>query len=194
MKVCEVPTVLSPDKRGRRPHLRSFQDGWRHLRFLLIYSPQWLFAYPGFILLILGCIFSIILFLGPVNIGFRLIDFHSFILTGAMTILGINMLAFSVVTRVYAYNAGLLPAQPGFYPLFRYFNLEKGLAVGFAALLIGLALIGKATFLSENPGFPVIGFNQSVRLVYGGSLAVVIGGQVVFTSFVLSILGLEVTK
>ena len=194
MKVCEVPVILSPDGRGRRPHLRSFRDGWRHLRFLLIYSPRWLFAYPGIILFALGCVFSVILFFGPVNIGFRLIDFHSFILTGTMTILGINMLSFSTITRVYAFNAGLLPGQPGFYWLFRYFNLERGLTIGFSILLLGLILIGKATVLSEYPGFSIIGFNQSVRLVFGGSLATIIGGQTVFTSFVLSILGLDVDK
>lgn len=194
MRVCEVPTILSPDKRGRRPHLRSVQDGWRHLRFLLIFSPRWLFAYPGLVMLMTGCMFSVVLFLGPINAGFRLIDFHSFILAGSMTILGNNMLAFSVMTRVYAYNAGLLPSRPGFYWLFRYFNLERGLVAGFAILLIGLTLIGEATLLSGNPGFSVIGFNQSVRLVYGGSLAMVIGGQTIFTSFFLSILGLDVRK
>jgi hypothetical protein len=111
-----------------------------------------------------------------------------------MTILGINMLSFSTITRVYAFNAGLLPGQPGFYWLFRYFNLERGLTIGFSILLLGLILIGKATVLSEYPGFSIIGFNQSVRLVFGGSLATIIGGQTVFTSFVLSILGLDVDK
>jgi glycosyltransferase involved in cell wall biosynthesis len=191
MKACEVPTVLSPDGRERRPHLRSFPDGWRHLRFLLIYSPQWLFTYPGLVLFFLGCLLSIALFLGPINIGFRLIDFHSFILTGTMTILGINLLSFSTITRVYAFNSGLLPNQPGFYSLFKYFNLERGLSIGAIVFLLGLALIGEATILSESPGFSIIGFNQSIRFVFGGSLALILGTQVILTSFVLSILGLN---
>ena len=192
MKVCEVPTVLYPDGRERRPHLRSFRDGWRHLRFLLIYSPRWLFTYPGIILFALGLLLSIALFFGPINIGFRLIDFHSFIITGAMTILGINMLSFSTITRVYAYNTGLLPNQPGFYSLFKYFNLEKGLAIGFITFMLGLILIFKAITLSSI--FSIIGFNQSVRLVFGGSLALLLGAQIILTSFVLSILGLNMSK
>jgi glycosyltransferase involved in cell wall biosynthesis len=192
MKVCEVPTVLSPDGRERRPHLRSFPDGWRHLRFLLIYSPQWIFAYPGLFLLCIGSLLSIGLFFGPVNIGFRLIDFHTFIVTGTMMILGISLLSFAAITRVYAFNTGLLPSQPGFYPLFKYLNLERGLTVGFVILLLGLFLMSRAVMLSSE--FSIIGYNQSVRLVFGGSLAVIIGGQAIFTSFVLSILGLDVSK
>jgi glycosyltransferase involved in cell wall biosynthesis len=192
MKLCEVPTVLYPDGRGRRPHLRSFQDGWRHLRFLLIYSPRWLFTYPGLFLFAVGSILSIALFFGPVNIGFRLIDFHSFIITGTMTIIGINMLSFSTITRVYAYNTGLLPNQPGFFQFFKYLNLEKSLAVGAATLVLGLILIFKAVTLSSI--FSIIGFNQSVRLVFGGSLALILGAQIVLTSFVLSILGLNISR
>ncbi len=194
MKVCEVPTTLSPDQRGRRPHLRSFRDGWRHLRFLLIYSPRWLFAYPGGFLILAGLVLSIILFRGPVEIGYRLIDFHSFFLTGAMLIIGANMLAFSAITRVYAYNVGLLPSQPGFYWLFRYLNLEKGLAVGGTVLLLGSGLVIYAAVLSQSPGFSAIGFNKSIRLVYGGSVGLIAGAQIILTSFVLSILGLEVRK
>jgi glycosyltransferase involved in cell wall biosynthesis len=192
MKVCEVPTTLSPDGRDRPPHLRSFRDGWRHLRFLLIYSPRWLFAYPGLILLFVGSILSIGLFLGPIKIGFRLIDFHSFILTGTMMVLGINMLSFSAITRVYAFKTGLLPNRPGFFWLFKYINLEKGLVAGLIILLIGALLITKAVTLSSE--FSIIGFSNSVRLVFGGSLAILVGGQVIFTSFVLSILGLDITK
>ncbi|MCX6082848.1 MAG: glycosyltransferase [Chloroflexi bacterium] len=192
MKVCEVPTILFPDGRDRAPHLRSFRDGWRHLRFLLIYSPTWLFAYPGLILSLIGSLLSVALFLGPLNIGFRLIDFHSFILTGTMLILSINMLSFSAITRVYAFNVGLLPSRPGFFAFFKYLNLEKGLSTGLVILFVGILLILRAVSLSSE--FSIIGFNNSVRLVFGGSLAIIVGGQVVLTSFVLSILGLDVTR
>ncbi len=102
------------------------------------------------------------------------------------------MLSFSTITRVYAYNTGLLPSQPGFFRFFRYFNLEKGLAVGFATLVLGLILIFRAVTLSAL--FSIIGFNQSVRLVFGGSLALILGAQIVLTSFVLSLLGLNVSR
>jgi glycosyltransferase involved in cell wall biosynthesis len=192
MKVCEVPTILSPDGRNRPPHLRSFRDGWRHLRFLLMYSPTWLFLYPGLALLIIAGGISLGLFFGPVNIGVRLIDFHSFIVTGAITILAINMISFAAITRVYAYNTKLLPSEPEFYPLFKYFNLEVGLAIGFAVLLIGLFIIIKATIIS--PEFNTIGYSTSIRLVFGGSLSVALGWQIITTSFVLSILGIEIAN
>lgn len=194
MRTCEVPTTLAPDGRERPPHLRSFRDGWRHLRFLLIYSPSWLFLYPGLFLLFLGGIFSIALFFGPVDIGLRLIDFHSFILTGTIMILGLTMISFSTITHVYAFNVGLLPTRPNFFRLFKYFNLERGLGLGFLILLVGMLLVIRAVILSKHPGFASLGFNQSIRLVFGGSLSVITGGQIIFTSFVLSILGIKTTK
>lgn len=195
MRVCEVPTTLSPDGRDRPPHLRSFRDGWRHLRFLLIYSPTWLFAYPGLALVILGIIFTIILSFGPLHLPFRLVDFHSFIVVGTFVVLGVNMLSFYAVTRVYAFYSGLLPKLPEFHSLFKVFNLERGLAIGAALFLVGLAVILYAAVLSQEPGgFATVGFGRSVRMVFGGSLAIILGGQTVFTSFVLSMLGMNVIR
>jgi glycosyltransferase involved in cell wall biosynthesis len=191
MEVCEVPTSLSPDGRGRQPHLRSFRDGWRHLRFLLIYSPRWLFFYPGVFLLALGGIASLVLFLGPVNTVLRLFDFHSFIVAGTIMILGLNMVSFAFVTRVFAYNFGLLPRRPTAFILFKYFNLETGLGIGLIVTILGIILIIQAVGLSYTPGFDSIGFGNSIRLVFGGALSIIIGGQIIFTSFVLSILGIN---
>lgn len=190
MKTCEVPTTLSPDGRDRPPHLRSFRDGWRHLRFLLLYSPSWLFLYPGMLLILISGILSIFLFFGPVDIGFRYIDFHTFIGVGAIFYLGLNSLSFAAITRVFAFQAGLLPYTPRFYSLFKYLNLEKGLLAGVLLILLGVVLLTQALALSYN--FAQIGFDNSVRLVFGGSLALTSGAQIVFTSFVLSILGLKV--
>ncbi len=189
MKVCEVPTTLSPDGRDRPPHLNSFRDGWRHLRFLLLFSPSWLFLYPGTLLVIIGGLLSILLFFGPVDIGFRYIDFHTFIAAGSFVYLGLNMVAFAAITRIYAYNNGLLPRRPRFFQLLRYFDLEKGLLTGTSFALIGLGLLIYALTLSSQ--FEQIGFDNSIRLVFGGILALVSGTQVIFTSFVLSILGLK---
>ncbi len=192
MKTCEVPTTLSPDGRDRPPHLRSFRDGWRHLRFLLIYSPSWLFLYPGIILSVIGSLFSLALFLGPINIGFRYIDFHSFIATGTLMYIGINMITFAAITRVYAYYSGLLPITPKFFSLLKFINLERGLGIGFTTLIIGVAIMIRAILLSDN--FSQIGFDTSVRLVFGGSLAFVAGWQIIFTSFALSMLGINISK
>jgi len=192
MRVCEVPTRLFPDGRDRPPHLRSFRDGWRHLRFLLLYSPVWLFAYPGAALILLGTFFSLALALGPLYLPFRLVDFHTFIVSGALMVIGFNLLSFYAITRVYAYYAGLLPRQPEFFGWFRYFNLERGLLLGFFLLLAGAGVILYAAILSQAPGgFETVGFGTSVRLVFGGSLALSLGAQAVFTSFVLSMLGLK---
>ncbi len=190
LKVCEVPTRLFPDGRDRPPHLRSFRDGWRHLRFLLLYSPAWLFLYPGLLLLTAGGLLSMVLFFGPVNIGFRYIDFHSFIAAGSLSYLGLNMVSFAVITRVYAYESKLLPNAPRFFSLFRYINLEKGLLAGGLLVLTGLILLMRALLLSNY--FNQIGYDNSVRLVFGGTLALVSGAQVIFTSFVLSILGMKI--
>ena len=192
MKVCEVPTTLSPDGRDRPPHLRSFRDGWRHLRFLLVYSPTWLFLYPGLFLVCIGGLLSLLLFFGPVNIGFRYIDFHTFIVAGSLTYIGLTMLAFAIITRVYAFHARLLPRAPRFFSLFKYVNLEKGLLIGFLFSLLGLSLIVRAIMLSSN--FAQIGFDNSIRLVFGGSLALIVGGQIILTSFVLSILGINIAS
>ncbi len=191
MRVCEVPTTLSPDGRDRPPHLRSFRDGWRHLRFLLIYSPQWLFLYPGLTLIILGGIASTALFFGPITLPIRFFDFHSFIISGTISMLGLIMLSFSVITRVFAYNTGLLPKRPRLFKLFMYFTLESGLGVGFVLIIVGMIIIVKAIDLSYSPGFESIGFARSVRLVYGACLSILTGGQVIFTSFVLSMLGIN---
>ncbi len=192
MNTCEVPTTLSPDGRDRPPHLRSFRDGWRHLRFLLIYSPSWLFLYPGMVLAILGSLFSLALFFGPVNIGFRYIDFHSFIATGTLMFMGFNMISFASITRVYAYYSGLLPIAPKIFSLLKFINLERGLAIGFTMLVIGATIMIRAVLLSEN--FAQIGYDTSVRLVFGGSLAFILGWQIILTSFALSMLGLNISK
>ncbi|MCI0549613.1 MAG: glycosyltransferase family 2 protein [Anaerolineae bacterium] len=191
MKVCEVPTTLSPDGRDRPPHLRSFRDGWRHLRFLLLFSPRWLFFYPGITFLLLGGIAGLLLFFGPVNTSLRLFDFHSFIIVGSVMILGLNMLSLAFITRVFAYNFGLLPSRPEIFSLFKYLNLEAGLGSGFLIILLGTFLIIRAAVLSYSPGFDSLGFGNSIRLVFGGALSIIIGGQIVLTSFVLSILGLN---
>ncbi len=192
LKVCEVPTRLFPDGRGRPPHLRSFRDGWRHLRFLLLYSPAWLFLYPGLFLLAAGGLLSLLLFFGPVNIGFRYIDFHTFIAAGSLSYLGLNMVSFAVITRIYAYYNGLLPSQPPLFRLFRYLTLETGLLAGGLLFALGLGLLLRALLLSDN--FAQIGFDNSVRLVFGGALALVSGAQVIFTSFVLSMLGMKAVR
>jgi hypothetical protein len=108
--------------------------------------------------------------------------------------LGLTMISFASITRVFAYNFGLLPKRPSFFNLFKYLNLEIGLVIGLVSLLIGIYLILRAVTLSYSPGFDVIGFDNSVRLIYGACLFIMTGGQIVLSSFVLSILGINPKK
>jgi glycosyltransferase involved in cell wall biosynthesis len=191
MKVCEVPIKLYPDGRDREPHLRSFRDGWRNLRFLLLYSPEWLFLYPGLAILLIGALLSITLYFGPAADSLSHIDFYAFIAAGTFVSLGLSMLSFAVITRVYTFRTGLRPRPPRFFRLFRYITLEKGLLVGFALLLLGLVLMARAVSISSGLAQP--SFAASIYLFFSGSLALSSGAQVIFASFVLSMLVMRVS-
>ena len=134
------------------------------------------------------------LFFGPVNTSLRLFDFHSFIIVGSIMILGLNMLSLAFISRVFAYNFGLLPGRPRIFNLFKYLNLETGIGGGLLIIAIGTFLILRAAILSYSPGFDTLGFGNSIRLVFGGALSIIIGGQIILTSFVLSILGMKMSR
>jgi len=108
--------------------------------------------------------------------------------------LGLSMVSFAFITRVYAYNFELIPRRPKFFSLFKYFNLEVGLVTGIIVVLVGIILIIRATTLSYTLGFDTIGFSNSIRLVFGGALSLITGGQIILTSFVLSMLGVKISR
>lgn len=191
MKICEVPTTLSPDGRDRPPHLRSFRDGWRHLRFLLLYSPRWLFFYPGALLMILGGVVSTALIIKPLSIGNIYLDINSLLYFSAALVLGFTMLLFSVLSRVYAFQAGLIPNKPGFYKFLKFFQLETGLLTGALIFLTGLGLGIYAFFRWRGAGFGDLDPRNFMRISIPSVTAIIIGGQTMFFSFILSILGLE---
>ena len=109
LKIAEVPTTLSPDGRTRPPHLRSWRDGWRHLRFLLLFSPRWLFLYPGAALMILGLVSMAWLLPGPRQVGGLTFDVHTLAYSAAAIVCGFQAVAFAVFTKIYGINAKLLP-------------------------------------------------------------------------------------
>ena len=194
MRICEVPTTLSPDGRDRPPHLRSFRDGWRHLRFLLLYSPRWLFFYPGIFLMVLGGIVSAVLIFRPLSIGNIYLDINTLLYFSAFIILGFTMLLFSVMSRVYAYQSGLIPNQPEFYGLLKYFKLENGLWVGLLVLLLGIGLAIYALVRWSGTGFGDLDPRNFMRISIPSVTAIIMGGQIMFFSFILSILGLDKGK
>ena len=191
MKVSEVPTTLSPDGRTHPPHLRTWHDGWRHLRFLLMYSPRWLFLYPGVASIFLGLATCVWLMPGPQRLGNVVFDFHTLAYGFAAILVGFQLLAFAVFTKVFAITEGLLPEDPRMNRVFDYVKLETGLLLG--GLCVALGVAGSILALSTwaRSSFGPITSNNLLRLVMLSVFALILGPQIIFSSFFLSILGLR---
>ena len=136
-RIEEVPTTLSPDGRTRGPHLRTWPDGWRHLRFLLIYSPKWLFLYPGVALILLGLIALTLLMPGRVIIEGISLDIHSFVVAAMLVLLGLQAITFAVIARRYAMNSGLIPASPRYRDVLEWVSWNGCSSLGWCLALWG---------------------------------------------------------
>ncbi|HUJ85892.1 MAG TPA: glycosyltransferase family 2 protein [Burkholderiales bacterium] len=188
--IAEVPTTLDPDGRGRPPHLRSWRDGWRHLRFLLLFSPRWLFLYPGLALLALGITLTVALYFSPLRIGPVGLDIHSMLYASAAAILGLQLCLFALFARVSAQNAGLLPRQPALDRLLRIATLERGLLLGLATAASGLAWSAVAFWHWRETGFGALDPRVVMRDTIPATALMIGGMEVVLASFLLSILRL----
>lgn len=190
MRITEVPTVLSPDGRSRPPHLRSWRDGWRHLRFLLLYSPRWLFLYPGGLLMLIGLVIGLWLFLSPRIVGGVTLDVHTLLYAGLAIVIGFQSVIFALFTKIFAVNERLLPEDPRLNKLFRYVNLEVGLVVGSILLLLGLS--GSIYVVSTwgQRSFGPLEPSETLRMVIPAVICIALGFQIVLSSFFLSVLGL----
>jgi hypothetical protein len=192
MTIREVPTTLAKDGRSRPPHLRPWRDGWRHLRFMLLYSPRWLFLYPGFALMLAGTVVGALLLRGPLMLTPRVgLDVHTLLFAFAGILLGFQGVAFGVLARVYALNEGLVPDDPGLEWWLHRFTLETGLAAGALLLLLGLAGAVYAVAGWSRVGFGPLDARATLRTAIPAASAICLGGQVVLTSFLLSFLGLS---
>jgi glycosyltransferase involved in cell wall biosynthesis len=191
MRVAEVPTTLSPDGRSRPPHLRSWRDGWRHLRFLLLYSPRWLFFYPGLLLMLAGLVACAWLALEPRTVFGVTLDVHTLLYALVAVSLGFQGASFSVYTKIFAINEGLVPEDPRLSKAFKYITLESGLAVGFSLFLTGLLTSLWAVFYWGARHFGPLDAGVLLRAVILAVLALTLGGQIIFSSFFLSVLGLR---
>jgi len=191
MKVSEAPTTLKPDGRDRRPHLRTWRDGWRHLRFLLMYSPRWLFLYPGIALIAASAAGCAWLLPGPRALGGIEFDVHTLLYAFVAALLGFQLVAFAVFTKVFAISEGLLPEDPRLNRVFRYVTLETGLVVGGLLVLLGLAGSLLAVLGWAKLGFGNLDPQHMLRVVMPAVFSLTLGVQVVFSSFFLSILGLR---
>jgi len=191
LRITEVPTTLSPDGRSRPPHLRTWRDGWRHLRFLLLFSPRWLFLYPGALLMLVGLITGGLLLTAPRTLGHVTFDINSLLYSAMAILVGFQAIAFAVFTKVFAISEGLLPEDPRLNRLFKWVTLEVGLVVGGLIVVLGLAgsvyaldFWGERSFGNLNP-------SQSMRMVIPAVTCLTLGCQILFASFFLSVLGLR---
>jgi hypothetical protein len=191
LKIAEVPTTLSRDGRTRKPHLRSWRDGWRHLRFMLLYSPRWLFLYPGLLLMLIGAIIGGRLLLGPLTVAGITFDVHTLLYAAMAIVIGFQMVVFAVFTKIFATTQGLLPEDPRLNKLFEYIKLETGLTVGTLLLLGGVGFSVYALSSWRAHFFGSLDPTETLRLVIPAVTLIMLGLQAVLASFFLSILGLK---
>ncbi|HEV3007651.1 MAG TPA: glycosyltransferase family 2 protein [Burkholderiales bacterium] len=190
-RIAEVPTTLHPDGRGRPPHLRRWRDGWRHLRFLLLFSPRWLFLYPGISLLALGIGLMSALYFTPLHILGAGLDIHSMLYASAAALLGMQLCLFALFARVSAQNAGLLPRHPALDRLLAALTLERGLLVGLVVVLTGLAWSAAAFWEWRAAGFGPLDPRVVMRDTIPATALLVGGMELMLASFLLSVLRLK---
>lgn len=191
LRLAEVPTTLSPDGRTRAPHLRTWRDGWRHLRFLLLFSPRWLFFYPGVITFLVGLVISLFLLPGPQTIGRWTFDVDTLTYSLGLVMIGSHISVFAVSAKVFGTQEGFLPPNPKFERVFRYINLEVGLIVGCILLLAGAIILGYAIHLWHATGFGNLSPQYMLRLTLPSATCFMLGIEAIFGSFFLSLLGMN---
>lgn len=191
LNIVEVPTTLSPDGRSRAPHLRTWRDGWRHLRFLLLYSPRWLFLYPGMILFLVGLVLGGVLLAGPIQIGEHALDVSALVYAMAAVLIGFQAILFAAFSRAFVANEGLMPPSPGMQKAFKVLNLERGLIIGLLLLIVGVALAIYGFIHWGSSDFGALDARDAIRLAVPAATLSVLGFETIMGSFFLSVLGLS---
>ncbi len=192
MRITEVAVVLRPDGRSRPPHLRTWRDGWRHLRFMLLFSPRWLFLYPGLALFALGAVLSGLLTAGPLHVAGVRLDIHTLLVAGFLSLLGYQLVLFAVFTKIFAVRMGFHPPHPVLEGLFRYVTLEVGLLAGALMVVAGIVGLVLAVMSWQAVGFGNLDPSVTMREVIPAVVLLAIGTQTVFASFFISILSIDV--
>ena len=190
LRVGEVPITVFPEGRLTQPHLRTWRDGWRHLRFLLLYSPRWLFLYPGMALLVLGTALGAWLLPGPKVVGGLRLANGTLLFAAMSLLVGFEAVCFAVYTKVFAISEGLLPEDPLLSRALRHIKLETGLIVGALLVLAGTAVWGAGFGYSWSHNFGPPSPDRLLRIVTAGLVAITLGVQTILASFFLSVLGL----
>ena len=190
-RIAEVPTTLQKDGRSRPPHLKTWRDGWRHLRFLLMYSPRWLFLAPGLLLMLIGTALTAWLLpaerpLGHVNLGVDTLAYAA-----AAILLGFQLVFFGVAAKTFAITEGLLPPDDDFDRLYKYVTLETGLVVGALLVLTGIAIAASSVVGWAHTGYGSLPPVAMMRHTLPSMLCLMLGTEICFASFFLSLLGLK---
>ena len=192
LKITEVATTLSPDGRSRPPHLRTWRDGWRHLRFLLIYSPRWLFLIPGVFLMLFGFILSVLIIQKPFEIiGNINLDTNTLLYAGAVMIVGFQAFIFGIFTRAYAVQAGFLPQNDQLIKWLDIVSLEKGLIAGLIIFFAGIFGTIHSLTLWNEVHFGRLDYPSILRIVIPSVVAIILGLQTILSSFFISVLNVN---
>ena len=194
MRITEVAVVLRPDGRSRAPHLRTWRDGWRHLRFMLLFSPRWLFLYPGLALFVVGVGLSAVLLPGPLHVAGVRLDIHTLLVAGFLALIGYQLVLFAVFTKIFAVRMGFHPPHPVLEGLFKYITLEVGLLAGALMVLAGIVGLVLAVASWQSVGFGNLDPSLTMREVIPAVLLLAIGTQTVFASFFISILSIDIDR
>jgi hypothetical protein len=195
MRITEVPVTLSKDGRSRPPHLKPWRDGWRHLRFMLLFSPRWLFLFPGVFLCLLGCAISTPLAFGNFDIGSVKFNVGTMTVACMTVIVGFQLVAFAFFTKVFAIAEGLLPDDPKLTRALKIFTLEKSLVLCIAVFIGGLVLLAHAVWIWKQAHYGILpSAEENMRRLIPAVSLVVLGIQGIFSSFFMSALGLKTAK
>jgi glycosyltransferase involved in cell wall biosynthesis len=191
LRISEVSVTLSPDGRSRPPHLQTWQDGWRHLRFLLLYSPKWLFLYPGLLLMMAGIFIFCVLLPRPFSIGDVTFDIHTMLYAASSVLIGFQMATLYCFSRIISIRDGIRRETRWMRSFNKYFSLEKGLILGAAVLLSGCFLSVYSVRLWTDTSFGDLQPSRMLRIIIPSTTFLMLGIQIVFNSFFASMLNLN---
>jgi len=191
LSITEVPTILHPDGRTRAPHLNTWSDGWRHLRFLMLYAPNWLFLYPGILLTLMGLCLSIVLIINPLEFNTLTLSVHTLLYATLFILIGVQFMVFYGLTKIFAVENKLLPKTKRYSSFFKYINLEKGLIIGVILVCIGLFLSLKGLIIWKATHFGALNTVTTLRLIIPAITSFQLGVQTILFSLFFSILGLK---
>ncbi|MGL4542704.1 MAG: glycosyltransferase family 2 protein, partial [Polymorphobacter sp.] len=189
LKLAEVPTTLSPDGRSRPPHLRSWRDGWRHLKFLLTFAPKWLAFYPGLIIGTLGLIGTLAILPGTLEIGSLHFGIHTLLLCASGITIGAQLVSFAVMARLFGVHDGLWPTTPNIELARRWFSIDRCVVIGLALVAVGIGLVLAAIGGWARLGFGDIVGESMMRVTIVAVVCMTLGVQAVISGFIATLLG-----